>query len=72
MVLLLVQLPLPALALILYRAGNGIHTIAPGARRSSCSCLIATRCMERLALPSLLLQDTVPWIRAELLSGDDR
>lgn len=71
MVLLLARLPLPALALILYGAGNGIHTIARGALP-----LVLfspdryALFMGRLALPSLLVQALSPWLGAELLGGD--
>ena len=70
-ILLLVDLPLPALALILYGAGNGLHTIARGALP-----LVLfdpghyALFMGRLALPSLVIQALAPSVGAWLLVGD--
>lgn len=71
LLLLLLDAPLPALALILYGAGNGIHTIARGALP-----LVLfspdryALFMGRLAFPSLIMQASAPWIGASLLSGN--
>jgi predicted MFS family arabinose efflux permease len=70
-ILLLVQIPLPALALILYGAGNGLQTIARGALP-----LVLfdperyALFMGRLALPSLVVQALAPSAGAWLLVGD--
>lgn len=67
--LLIVSLPLTALALILYGAGNGIHTIARGALP-----LIIfdpkeyAAVMGKLGMPSLLVQALAPSLGAMLLA----
>ena len=66
--LLLVYLPLTALALILYGAGNGIHTIARGALP-----LVIfdphnyAAIMGKLATPALIVQAVAPSVGAVLL-----
>lgn len=66
--LLLADLPITALALVLYGAGNGIHTIAPGTLP-----LVLfdphryAAIMGRLAPPSLLAQAAAPTLGAILL-----
>lgn len=69
--LLLAHFPIPALALILYGAGNGLHTIARGALPLV---LFDPRhyalFMGRLALPSLIVQALAPMVGAWLLVGD--
>lgn len=69
--LLLFHFPLPALALILYGAGNGLHTIARGALPLV---LLDSRHYAvftgRLALPSLVAQALAPSLGARLLIGD--
>lgn len=69
MLLLLFDAFVPALALVLYGAGNGIHTIARGALPLV---LISPDryplFMGRLALPSLVVQASAPWIGAGLLT----
>lgn len=69
--LLLVGFSVPALALICYGAGNGLHTIARGALP-----LVLfdpahyAAFMGRLAFPSLLVQAAAPSAGAWLLHGD--
>lgn len=71
LVLLLLDAPLPALAVVLYGAGNGLHTIARGAVPLV---LFGPQryapVMGRLARPSLVLQALAPSAGAWLLVGD--
>lgn len=71
MVLLLMRLPLPGLALVLYGGGNGLLTIARGALPLV---LFDPRhyaiIMGRLALPSLVVQAAAPMLGAWLLVGN--
>lgn len=70
-ILLLTGFPLPAIALIAYGAGNGLHTIARGALP-----LVLfdpahyAVFMGRLAFPSLVIQALAPSIGTWLLVGD--
>jgi len=70
-ILLLIGFPIPALALIAYGAGNGLHTIARGALP-----LVLfdpahyALFMGRLAFPSLVIQALAPSIGTWLLVGD--
>ena len=66
--LLLTDLPVTALALILYGAGNGIHTIAKGALPLVLFDPEAyASIMGRLATPSLIAQAAAPSVGAVLL-----
>lgn len=71
MLLLLMRLPLPGLALVLYGGGNGLLTIARGALPLV---LFDPRhyaiIMGRLALPSLIVQAAAPTLGAWLMVGD--
>ncbi len=66
--LLWAELPLPALALICYGAGNGIWSIARGTVPLALFGADGyASLMGRLALPSLLAQSLAPWLGAVLL-----
>lgn len=70
--LLAVSLPLAGLALILYGAGNGIHTIARGALPLSLYGAAAyPAVMGSLAMPSLIAQAGAPFLGAILLGQSE-